>query len=123
MTGGKGVQVVYDSVGASTFLRGFDVLAPRGMMVLFGQSSGPVAPLDPQLLNQKGSLFLTRPTLGHYIATRTELLSRSGDLFAWIAAGELDVRIGAEFAVADVGDAHRALEGRRTTGKVILLTN
>lgn len=120
MTGGKGVQVVYDSVGVSTFQRGIDVLAPRGMMVLFGQSSGPVPPLDPQVLNQKGSLFLTRPTLGHYIATRAELLSRSGDLFAWITAGELDVRIGAEFALADVADAHRALEGRRTAGKVVL---
>lgn len=120
ITSGAGVQVVYDSVGASTFLRGFDVLAPRGMMVLFGQSSGPVAPVDPQLLNQKGSLFLTRPTLAHYTATRAELLARSGDLFTWIAAGELDVRIGAEFALADAGDAHRALEGRQTTGKVVL---
>jgi NADPH2:quinone reductase len=122
LTGGKGVQVVYDSVGASTFLRGFDVLVPRGMMVLFGQSSGPVQPIDPQLLNQKGSLFLTRPTLAHYIATRDELLARSRDLFAWIGAGELDVRVGAEFALGDAGDAHRALEGRRTTGKVLLRT-
>jgi NADPH:quinone reductase len=122
LTGGHGVQVVYDSVGVSTFLRGFDVLAPRGTMVLFGQSSGPVQPLDPQVLNQKGSLYLTRPTLGHYIATRAELLSRSADLLAWIAAGELDVRIGAEFALADVANAHRALEGRRTTGKVLLNT-
>ena len=123
MTGGKGVQVVYDSVGVSTFINGLDVLAPRGMMVLFGQSSGPVLPLDPQMLNQKGSLFLTRPTLGHYIATRAELLARSGDLLAWIAAGDLDVRIGAEFALADVANAHRALEGRRTTGKVLLHTS
>lgn len=122
LTNGKGVQVVYDSVGASTFLRGFDVLVPRGMMVLFGQSSGPVQPIDPQLLNQKGSLFLTRPTLAHYVATRDELLARSRDLFAWIGAGELDVRVGAEFALGDVGDAHRALEGRRTTGKVLLRT-
>ena len=120
ITGGRGVQVVYDSVGASTFLAGFDVLAPRGTMVLFGQSSGPVQPLDPQVLNQKGSLFLTRPTLGHYIATREELLARTGDLFTWIAAGELDVRIGAEFSLEQAGDAHRALEGRRTTGKVVL---
>ena len=122
LTSGKGVQVVYDSVGASTFLRGFDVLVPRGMMVLFGQSSGPVQPIDPQLLNQKGSLFLTRPTLAHYVATRDELLARSRDLFAWIGAGELDVRVGAEFALGDAGDAHRALEGRRTTGKVLLRT-
>src|SRR5690242_8147943 len=89
LTDGRGVQVVYDSVGRSTFLPGFDVLAPRGMMVLFGQSSGPVAPIDPQLLNRKGSLFLTRPTLAHYVATRDELLSRARDLFSWIAAGEL----------------------------------
>lgn len=122
LTSGKGVQVVYDSVGATTFLRGFDVLVPRGMMVLFGQSSGPVQPIDPQLLNQKGSLFLTRPTLAHYIATRDELLARSRDLFAWIGAGELDVRVGTEFALGDAGDAHRALEGRRTTGKVLLRT-
>ena len=123
LTGGSGVQVVYDSVGRTTFLAGLDVLAPRGTMVLFGQSSGPVAPFDPQLLNQKGSLFLTRPTLGHYVATREELLRRAGDLFAWIAAGELSVRVGAEFALADAAEAHRALEARRTTGKVLLLDN
>lgn len=122
LTNGKGVQVVYDSVGVSTFLRGLDVLAPRGMMVLFGQSSGSVQPIDPQLLSQKGSLFLTRPTLGHYVATREELLARSRDVFTWIGAGELNVRIGAEFALGDVADAHRALEGRRTTGKVLLRT-
>jgi NADPH2:quinone reductase len=120
MTGGGGVQVIYDSVGKSTFLPGLDVLAPRGMMVLFGQSSGPVDPVDPQLLNQKGSLFLTRPTLGHYVATREELLRRANDLFAWMAADQLSVRIGAEYALADVAEAHRALEGRRTTGKVLL---
>jgi NADPH2:quinone reductase len=90
------------------------------MMVLFGQSSGPVEPLDPQLLNQKGSLFLTRPTLGHYVATREDLLGRAGDLFAWIGAGELSVRVGAEFPLEDAAEAHRALEGRRTTGKVLL---
>jgi NADPH2:quinone reductase len=120
ITGGHGLQVVYDSVGKTTFLPGLDLLAPRGMMVLFGQSSGPVAPIDPQLLNQKGSLFLTRPTLGHYVATRDELLWRAGELFAWIAAGELSVRVGAEFPLADAAEAHRALEGRRTTGKVLL---
>ncbi len=120
LTDGRGVQVIYDSVGRTTFLPGLDVLAPRGMMVLFGQSSGPVAPVDPQLLNQKGSLFLTRPTLGHYTATREELLQRAGDLFAWIGAGELTVRIGAEFPLAEVAEAHRALEARRTTGKVLL---
>jgi NADPH2:quinone reductase len=120
LTGSRGVQVIYDSVGKTTFLRGFDVLAPRGMMVLFGQSSGPVAPLDPQLLNQKGSVFLTRPTHGHYVATRDELLWRARELFEWIGRGELSVRIGAEFPLSDVGEAHRALEGRRTTGKVLL---
>lgn len=120
LTEGKGVQVVYDSVGKSTFLAGFDVIAPRGMMVLFGAASGPVAPFDPQLLNQKGSLFLTRPTLGSYIATRDELLHRSGDLFRWIAAGQLEVRIGAEFPLDHAVAAHRALEGRKTTGKVLL---
>lgn len=120
ITGGQGVQVVYDSVGQSTFLAGLDLIAPRGMMVLFGQSSGPVQPIDPQLLNQKGSLFLTRPTLGHYVATRDELTSRASELLDWVAAGRLSVRIGAEFALADAAEAHRALEGRRTTGKVIL---
>lgn len=120
LTGGAGVQVVYDSVGASTFLRGLGVLAPRGTMVLFGQSSGPVAPVDPQLLNRKGSLFLTRPTLGHYVATRDELLGRAGELFDWMGRGTLALRIGAEYPLADVAEAHRALEGRRTTGKVLL---
>ena len=120
ITDGRGVNVVYDSVGKTTFLPGLDVLAPRGLMALFGQSSGAVAPIDPQVLNQKGSLFLTRPTLAHYTATRDELLSRAKDLFQWIGRGELSVRIGAEFALADVGDAHRALEGRQTTGKVVL---
>lgn len=120
ITGGERLQVIYDSVGRTTFLPGLDLLAPRGMMVLFGQSSGPVEPVDPQLLNQKGSLFLTRPTMGDYVATREELLWRAGELFTWMAAGELSVRIGAEFALADVADAHRALEGRQTTGKVLL---
>ena len=90
------------------------------MMVLFGQSSGPAAPLDPQFLNQKGSLFLTRPTLAHYVATREELLWRSGEIFDSIARNELSVRIGAEFALKDAADAQRAIEGRRTTGKVLL---
>lgn len=120
LTDGRGVQVVYDSVGASTFSAGLEVLAPRGTMVLFGQSSGPVAPLDPQVLSQRGSLFLTRPTLAHYIATRDELLWRAGELFAWMENGELDVRIGAEFPLVEAAEAHRALEGRQTTGKVLL---
>jgi NADPH:quinone reductase len=120
LTDGQGVHVVYDSVGRTTFLPGLDVLTPRGSMVLFGQSSGPVAPFDPLLLSRKGSLFLTRPTLANYTADRNELLWRAGELFAWIAAGELSVRIGAEFPLADAGEAHRALEGRETTGKVLL---
>ncbi len=120
ITGGKGVRVIYDSVGKTTFLRGFDVLAPRGLMVLFGQSSGPVDPVDPQLLNQKGSVFLTRPTMVHYVATREELLARARDLFGWVEGGRLSVRVGAEFTLDQAADAHRALEGRRTTGKVIL---
>ena len=120
ITDGAGVQVIYDSVGKSTFLRGLDVIASRGMMVLFGQSSGPVAPIDPQLLNQKGSVFLTRPSLGAYVATRPELLDRAKELFEWVAKGELTVRIGAEFPLAAAADAHRALEGRQTTGKVLL---
>ena len=120
VTGGRGVQVVYDSVGRTTFLPGLDALAPRGMMVLFGQSSGPGAPLDPQELNRRGSLFLTRPTLGHYVATRDELLGRAGDLFDWIARGELEVRVDAELPLADAAEAHRRLEGRGTTGKLLL---
>lgn len=120
LTADTGLHVVYDSVGRTTFLPGLDVLMPRGMMVLFGQSSGPVDPIDPQLLNRKGSLFLTRPTLAHYTATRAELLWRAGDLFAWTAEGRLAVRIGAEFPLERAAEAHRALEGRQTTGKVLL---
>lgn len=96
-------------------------LRPRGYMVLYGQSSGPVPPMDPQVLNARGSLFLTRPTLGHYIATREELLSRANDLFGWIADGELKVAIDATFALTAADDAHRYLEGRNTKGKVLLL--
>ena len=122
ITAGKGVSVVYDSVGKTTFLGGLDVLAPRGMMALFGQSSGAAAPIDPQILNQKGSLFLTRPTLAHYTATRDELLGRAKELFEWIGRGELSVRIGGEYALSEVAEAHRALEGRKTTGKLVLRT-
>lgn len=121
LTGGRGVDVVYDSVGKTTFDKSLNCLRPRGYMVLYGQSSGPVAPLDPQVLNGKGSLFLTRPTLGHYIATRAELLERTGELYAWIAAGELKVTIDATFALAQSADAHRYLEGRQTKGKVLLV--
>jgi NADPH2:quinone reductase len=121
ITGGQGVQVIYDSVGRTTFLPGFDCLAPRGMMVLCGQSSGPVEPFDPQLLNQKGSLFLTRPTLAHYVRTREELLQRAADVFGDVVAGRLRVRIGREFPLAEAAEALRELEARRTTGKILLI--
>ncbi len=120
ITGGAGVQVIYDSVGRTTFLDGLDCLAPRGMMVLYGQSSGPVGALDPQLLNRKGSLFLTRPTLAHYVRTRPELLQRSEELFGWVADGSLAVRIDRAFPLAAAAEAHAELEARRTTGKVLL---
>jgi NADPH:quinone reductase len=121
ITNGKGVNVVYDSVGKTTFDKSLDSLKPRGMIVLFGQSSGPVPPMDPQVLNRKGSLFLTRPTLNAYVATRDELLSRANDILGWIQKGELDVRIGGEFSLAQAGEAQSALAGRKTTGKVLLL--
>jgi NADPH:quinone reductase len=121
LTGGGGVHVNYDSVGRTTFAKGLDCLAPRGMMVLFGQSSGPVDPIDPQLLNQKGSLFLTRPSLVHYVASRAELLERAGEVLGWVADGSLKVRIGREFPLETAAEAHRELEGRRTTGKVLLI--
>lgn len=121
LTNGAGVDVVYDSVGQTTFDKGLNVLKPRGLMALFGQSSGPVAPLDPQVLNAKGSLFLTRPTYKHYIATREELLWRAQDVFGWIAAGELRVRIDKTFPLAEASAAHQYLEDRKTRGKVLLL--
>lgn len=120
ITDNVGVDVVYDSVGRTTFDGSLDALRPRGMLVLFGQSSGPVMPFDPQTLNRKGSLFLTRPTLNAYVATRDELLWRAGELLGWVQRGELSVRIGAEFPLDRAADAHRALNGRETTGKVIL---
>jgi NADPH2:quinone reductase len=120
ITGGAGVNVVYDSVGKSTFDKSLSSLRPRGMMVLFGQSSGPVPPIDLNILNPKGSLFVTRPTLGHYTATRDELLWRAGDLLKWIGAGELNVRIDRTLPLAEAGEAHRALESRATSGKVLL---
>ena len=120
-TGGRGVQVVYDSVGRTTFDKSLACLVPRGMMVAFGQSSGAVPPLEVGRLAAMGSLYLTRPTLGHYIATREELTARASDLFGWLAAGKLQVRIGAELPLRHAADAHRALEGRQTTGKVLLI--
>lgn len=121
LTDGEGVHVVYDSVGQATFAGSLDALRPRGCLALFGQSSGPVPAFDPQILNAKGSLFLTRPSLGHYVATREELLRRAGDLYRWIAAGELRVRVDTTFPLRDAADAHRYLEERRTKGKVLLI--
>jgi NADPH:quinone reductase len=121
LTGGKGVDVVYDSVGKTTFDKGLNILRPRGMMVLFGGSSGAVPPLDPMILNQKGSLFLTRPTLGHYTTTREELVERSGAVFGMIAAGKLKLRIEHTYPLAEAPRAHRDLEGRKTTGKLLLI--
>jgi NADPH2:quinone reductase len=120
-TAGKGVQVVYDSVGKTTFMKSLDSLAPRGLLALFGQSSGPVPPFDAALLAQKGSLFLTRPSLANYTATREELLWRAGEVFAWIRAGELKLRIEKRFPLAEAAEAHRQLEGREIKGKVLLI--
>jgi len=121
LTGGAGVHVVYDSVGKTTFAKGLNCLAPRGMMVLFGQASGPVGAFDPLVLMQKGSLFLTRPAVLTYIATRVELLARAGEVLGWVRDGRLRVRIGGEFPLAQAADAHRELEARRTTGKLLLI--
>jgi len=121
LTGGRGVQVVYDGVGKDTFDASLASLARRGTLVLFGGSSGQVPPVDLQRLNAAGSVYVTRPTLGDYTATRDELLWRATELFDAVAAGALDVRVGATFPLADAADAHRALEGRTTTGKVLLL--
>ena len=121
LTDGRGVNVVYDSVGKDTFERSLSSLSSRGMLALFGQSSGPVPPFNPGLLASKGSLFLTRPSLFHYVADRESLRARSSDVLGWIASGDLRLRIGATFPLAEAADAHRALEGRRTTGKVLLI--
>jgi NADPH2:quinone reductase len=121
LTGGKGVDVVYDSVGKTTFDKGLNVLRPRGMMVLFGGSSGAVPPFDPLILLQKGSLFLTRPSLVNYIATREELVARSSAVFGMIAAGKLKLRVEHTYPLAEVQQAHRDLEGRKTTGKLLLI--
>lgn len=121
LTGGAGVRVVYDGVGKDTFDASLASLRRRGMLVLFGGASGQVPPFDIQRLNHAGSLFLTRPTLADYVATRDELLARSSELFAAVEDGTLDVRVGATYPLADAAEAHRALEGRRTTGKVLLV--
>jgi len=119
-TGGKGLPVVYDSVGQATIAKSINCLAPRGMLVLFGQSSGVVPSVDPQFLSQKGSLFFTRPTLVHYIATHDELQNRARDLFNWIGSGQLRLRMEFLFPLRDAARAHESLAGRETTGKVLL---
>jgi NADPH2:quinone reductase len=121
LNGGKGVDVIYDGVGRTTFDKGLDTLRPRGMMVLYGQASGPVPPFDPAILNPKGSLFLTRPSMGHYIATREELAWRAGEVLGWVAEGKLRLSIDREVPLERAAEAHRALEGRETTGKVLLI--
>lgn len=121
LTDGSGVQVVYDGVGRDTFDRSLDSLAVRGTMVLFGQASGAVPSIDPQVLNKKGSLFLTRPSIGHYTRTREELLQRAGDVLGWVEKRRLAVRIFRELPLAEAGDAHRLLESRGTSGKLLLI--
>jgi NADPH2:quinone reductase len=120
LTGGRGVDVVYDSVGQSTFEKSLGSLRPRGLLALFGQSSGPVPPFDPTILNTRGSLFLTRPSLAHHVLTREELLWRAGDVLGWIASGKLKLRIDRTYPLAAAADAHRDLESRRTAGKLLL---
>ena len=121
ITRGIGADVVYDSVGKDTFEASLDCLRPRGLLVCFGNASGPVAPFAPLVLTMKGSLFLTRPSLAHYVATRAELLASAGALFDAIRAGSVRVEIGQRYALADAARAHADLEGRRTTGSTILV--
>jgi NADPH2:quinone reductase len=121
LTDGRGVDVVYDSVGKDTFEKSLNCLRPRGLLALFGFSSGPVAPFDPAILGAKGSLFLTRPGLNQYIASREELTGRAADLFAWLAAGTLSVSVDREWPLEQAAEAHRALEARQTAGKLLLV--
>ena len=121
LTDGRGVQVVYDAVGATTFEKSLDCLAPRGFMVLYGQSSGPVPPFDLSQLSPRGSLFITRPGLAHHLLTREELLGRAGDVLGWVASGELDVRVDRAFPLGEAAQAHRRLEERLSTGKLLLI--
>jgi NADPH:quinone reductase len=121
LTGGKGVDVVYDSVGKATFDKSMNVLRPRGMLVLYGASSGSVPPIDPQMLAQKGSIYMARTTLAHFTATRAELLARSGAVFAMIAGGKLKLRIAHTYPLGQAQQAHRDLEERKTTGKLLLI--
>jgi NADPH2:quinone reductase len=120
LTGGRGVDVVYDSVGKTTFERSLNSLRPRGTIALFGQSSGPVPPFDPSILNTKGSLYLTRPSLAHYLLTHDELLWRAGDVLRWIDEGKLKLRIDRTYPWSEAAVAHRDLESRRTAGKLLL---
>jgi NADPH:quinone reductase len=120
LTNGRGVDVVYDSVGRTTFEKGLNVLRPRGLMALVGQSSGPVSPVDPATLNQRGSLFMTRPSLAHHLASREELLWRIGDVMSLVKSGRLAIHISATYPLADAARAHRDLESRATTGKLLL---
>ena len=121
LTDGKGLQVVYDAVGKTTFDKSLNCLAPRGLLALYGQSSGPIGPFDVAQLGAKGSLFLTRPSLTAYIASREDLVQRSTELLGWIRDGKLRLRTEFEFPLKDAAEAHRALEGRKTTGKVLLV--
>ena len=121
LTSGKGVNVVYDSVGKETYEKSLDSRAPLGCLVIFGQASGPVPPFDTAVLNAKGSLSLARPSLTHNVASHADVAWRAGDLFNWIEAGKLKVNVGKTFALADAADAHREMESRRSTGKILLL--
>ena len=121
ITGGRGVDVVYDGVGATTFDKSLNCLRPRGYMILFGAASGPVPPLDLQVLNVRGSLFLQRPSLNHHIAAREELLQRAGEVLGWIKEGKITLRIEHQLPLAQAAEAHKALEGRKTTGKILLI--
>jgi NADPH2:quinone reductase len=120
LTNAIGVDVVYDSVGKTTFEKSLNCLKPRGNMILFGQSSGRVPPMDPQILNEKGSIFITRPTLGDYARDRAELLNRASDVFGWVAKGELDVSIDKVFTLEQASEAHEYLESRMSSGKILL---
>jgi NADPH2:quinone reductase len=121
ITRGSGVAAVYDSVGKTTYEKSLDCLRPRGILVLFGQSSGAVPPLNPSLLAQKGSLFLTRPSLAHYMLTREELMQRTNELFEWIQSGAVKLHLDSTFPLAQAADAHRRLESRASSGKILLL--
>ena len=122
LTNAIGVDVVYDSVGKTTFEKSLNCLKPRGNMILFGQSSGRVPPMDPQILNEKGSIFITRPTLGDYARDREELLNRATDVFEWMAKDELDVSIDKVFTLEQASEAHEYLESRMSSGKILLTT-